>query len=448
MDEARLRSRPWHLALITERAARFHLAQGLDHSGRPLLVEACRLYRTWGAGAKVKQLFNDHPFVRTALTTSRVDTQTRSTMVSNDAVDVVSVLRASQALSSETQLDRLNMRLGKVLSAMTGATSVLLVVRDEDGRGWSVMHASEEAHPALPLDDAVARGLLPMTAFRYAERTREPLLLSEAGRDERFARDPFFHERPLCSMLLVPVLSHGQLRAVLVLENRLSRGAFSADRLDAVSMIAGQLSVSIDNAMLYASLERKVAERTAALEEANRRLEQISITDALTGLANRRRFNEAFEAEWLRARRAGTALGLAMIDVDHFKLYNDHYGHQGGDRCLRLVADAMKQGLRAGGDLVARYGGEEFVLLLPHADLKGTQTVAERVRATVESLNEPHEKSAHGIVTVSIGIVSIVPEGGLTPEQFIEMADAALYEAKRQGRNRIGLPELATTHAV
>src|SRR5690606_3747155 len=130
--------------------------------------------------------------------------------------------------------------------------------------------------------------------------------------------------------------------------------------------------------------------------------------------------------------------GLAMIDVDHFKLYNDHYGHQGGDECLRLVAEAMKVGLRAGSDLIARYGGEELVLLLPNADLAGTLVVAERGRKPVADQSEPHIKSSHGIVTVSIGIASLMPTPGTTITQFIDVADAALYEAKRAGRNRVG----------
>lgn len=440
MNDAQHRTRPWHRALITERAGMFHLAHGLEHSARPLLIEACVLYQNWGAQGKVRHMQQEHPFVRTA--SSKGSTLGRSTMVSSDAVDVMSVLRASQALSSETSLERLNARLGKVLGAMTGAATVVLALRSDDSQSWLVSSAQEGAQETRTLDDAVAHKMLPLSPFHYIERTREPLLLSEATRDERFARDPYFDGVEHSSMLLVPVLSHGDLRAVLVLENRLSKGAFSADRLDTVTLIAGQLAVSLDNALLYASLERKVAERTAALEEANLRLEQLSITDALTGLANRRRFNEALQAEWLRAQRTQWPIGFAIIDIDHFKLYNDHYGHQGGDACLKLVADAMKTGLREGGDLVARYGGEEFVLLLPNADLAGTYAVAERVRAAVAGKREPHVKSSHGIVTVSIGIVSFVPTDGANPEHYIELADAALYEAKKAGRNRIGRARL------
>jgi diguanylate cyclase (GGDEF)-like protein len=438
INEVQHRSRPWHRALIIERAGLFHLAHGLEHSGHPLLIQAAERYAEWGAQGKVRQLQGRYPFVREAMSSQRRTNAGRSTIVSSDAVDVLSVMRASQALSSETSLDRLNARVGKVLSAMTGAASVLMAIRTDDDLGWQVSSTQDDVYVTYSLDEAAARSLLPLTPFRYTERTREPLLLNEATRDERFARDPYFAGVAHCAMLFVPVLSHGALRAVLVLENRLTRAAFSSDRLDVVSMIAGQLAVSLDNAMLYASLERKVAERTAALEEANRRLEVLSITDALTGLNNRRRFNEAMETEWLRARRTRSPIGFAIIDIDHFKLYNDHYGHQGGDACLQAVAGVMKGCVRTGCDLVARYGGEEFVLLLPNTNLPGTLTVAERVRKAVLALQAPHAQSSHGVVTVSIGIVSFVPTEGATASQYIEMADAALYEAKRAGRNGVG----------
>jgi len=438
MDQVGAVTRPWQQALITERAAYFHFAQGLDRSAEPLLQSAFEGYQTWGAKAKVARLQEAHDFLRGPSEHRSRGATGRSTIVSTDMVDVLSVLRASQAISSETSLAALSDRVGKVLGAMTGAATVNLLVKPDERQGWLMQLPDTDGQARTePLELAAERGRLPLSVFHYAERTREVLLVPEATRDDRFARDPYFKGQAQCSLLMLPILSKGEMRACVMLENRLSRGAFSAERLDAVSMIAGQLAVSLDNALLYASLEQKVAERTAELEEANHRLELLSTTDALTGVANRRKFNEALDAEWLRARRARQPIGMVLIDIDHFKLYNDHYGHQGGDTCLQLVAASMKTGLRAGSDLIARYGGEEFVLLLPNTDLAGTLVVAERVRAAVEGRREPHLKSSHGIVTVSLGATSFVPGTDTRATQFVEVADQALYEAKRSGRNRV-----------
>ncbi len=126
-----------------------------------------------------------------------------------------------------------------------------------------------------------------------------------------------------------------------------------------------------------------------------------------------------------------------MIDIDFFKQYNDNYGHPAGDACLQLVAAAMKTGRRGGSDLVARYGGEEFVLLLPDTDLESTNLAADRVRAAIEAMAEPHAKSSYGIVTISVGVAALVPTNATKPPDLMNAADAALYDAKREGRNRV-----------
>jgi diguanylate cyclase (GGDEF)-like protein len=271
--------------------------------------------------------------------------------------------------------------------------------------------------------------------IRYTERTREPLLLEDATHDDRFSRDPYLTGVTCCSLMVVPILAQGQPRAMLLLENRLTRGAFTTDRLDAVHLIAGQLAVSLDNALLYTSLEHKVVERTDALARANQRLEQLAITDALTGLPNRRRLDEVLDTEWNRALRPKTPLAVAIIDIDHFKLYNDHYGHPAGDRCLHQVAAALAGNVRET-DFVARYGGEEFCLVMPDTHIAGAVIAAERVRIAVNELAEPHQASTNGFVTISIGVASVTPTTYDTLEDLIRHADTHLYEAKRGGRNR------------
>ena len=201
-------------------------------------------------------------------------------------------------------------------------------------------------------------------------------------------------------------------------------------------LIVGQLAVSLDNAQVHVSLERKVAERTEQLTLANQRLEQLSTTDPVTGVANRRRLEEVLDAEWRRAERSGRPLAMAMVDIDRFKWYNDRYGHAAGDRCLRIVATDLSGHVR-NGDVVARYGGEEFAVVMPDADLGTAICIAERLRTGIAALGEPAPSVDQPTVTVSIGAAAAVPSAGGTWDDLVKRADVELYNAKRAGRNQV-----------
>jgi hypothetical protein len=257
--EVETRQRPWHRALITERAGLFYLAHGVESIGRWLLAEARGCYEAWGATGKVRELDLAHPFLRPAVEDGPRPDHTHSGGVSSDDIDMLAILRASQALSSETSLQRLYTSVADQMRAITGATGVQLLLLDDDAQGWVLPATFGERDAPIAVQEAGARGLVPLTAFQYTERTREPLLVEDATRDDRFARDPYLADVDRCSLLVVPVIRQRVMRAVLLLENRLSSGAFSADRLDAVMLIARQLAVSLDNALLYRRLEDKVA---------------------------------------------------------------------------------------------------------------------------------------------------------------------------------------------
>ena len=162
----------------------------------------------------------------------------------------------------------------------------------------------------------------------------------------------------------------------------------------------------------------------------------LAATDKLTGLPNRRRFDEILEQEWRRCGRAAQPLSMLMIDVDQFKAYNDAYGHLGGDAVLSAIGLCLDEALRRGGDFAARYGGEEFVVILPEQTADDAAVLAERIRTLVADLRQPHAASFKGIVSVSIGIACLRPQAAQGPSDLIEAADGALYAAKAGGRDR------------
>jgi diguanylate cyclase (GGDEF)-like protein len=187
---------------------------------------------------------------------------------------------------------------------------------------------------------------------------------------------------------------------------------------------------------LNRDLDRLVAARTRQLEEANLKLREISITDSLTGLYNRRYFNEIFDREYRRAFREQRSLAVLMIDVDHFKVLNDTHGHQAGDACLAQVAEIIRTSVRRPPDLIARYGGEEFIALLPSTDLAGACCVAELVCFNIADSDIIHNE-ARMRVTVSIGVAAEIPTSAENSEKLLKLADERLYRAKEDGRNRV-----------
>ncbi|HEY5726085.1 MAG TPA: diguanylate cyclase [Vicinamibacteria bacterium] len=180
------------------------------------------------------------------------------------------------------------------------------------------------------------------------------------------------------------------------------------------------------------------------LTESNAQLERLSTLDTLTGLANRRRFDEVLRHEWRRSARDGTPLSLVFCDIDFFKNFNDGYGHLAGDECLGQVARAVSALSNRPGDLAARYGGEEFVLVLPGTGEEGALKLAERLRARIEELDIPHAHSPLAPrLTISLGVASTIPQPGSEPAELLAVADRALYAAKEEGRNRVKVLRLS-----
>lgn len=184
-------------------------------------------------------------------------------------------------------------------------------------------------------------------------------------------------------------------------------------------------------------MQRALVKLTEQLNVANEELQRLSMTDGLTGIANRRLFDDMLLREWRRCTRIGKPLSVVLLDVDHFKKYNDRYGHQAGDDCLKTVAREVAAAAPRPGDLAARYGGEEFVLVLGETDQEGAKRVAERICERVFGLKMMHEDSPYDYVTASCGVSSMIPKDSLSPDVLVKSADQALYQAKEQGRNRV-----------
>ncbi len=213
--------------------------------------------------------------------------------------------------------------------------------------------------------------------------------------------------------------------------------AFAAAALGALGFGAHRFRVrSLEQREMH--LQRLVAERTAELAQLNDDLLRLATQDGLTEIANHRRFKEVLAQEWRRSRRYSQPLSLLLVDVDRFKEYNDTYGHQAGDECLRRVAAALRETVRRPFDFVARYGGEEFAVLLPETETPGAMAVAERLRADIQGLGIEHSRApGAGCVTVSVGVATVRADDDVTPEELLRSADEALYRAKDGGRNRV-----------
>jgi two-component system chemotaxis family response regulator WspR len=242
------------------------------------------------------------------------------------------------------------------------------------------------------------------------------------------------------------------LRAVPVIvlsakeESRLKAHGFAVGANDYLVKLPDQLELlarlRYHSAGYVSRLQRdqaflRLRESQQELARANAALEQLAALDGLTGVANRRRFDEATRAEWQRALRNQKPLSLLLCDVDSFKLYNDSLGHQAGDLCLKKVAAVLTGQLKRPSDLAARYGGEEFAIVLPDTSLDGALQVAEACRAQLEALALEHPAVAGGVVTMSVGAAAMVPTKHNSLEQLIGAADKALYAAKDGGRNRV-----------
>lgn len=433
-------------AAAFERAARLLLSLGRERSAEGYLRGAHGVYNRWGARRKVEQLEEEFPLLREWRHALSCDpTDPLSTL------DLTSVMKASREISGEMVLDQLLQKTLAILLENAGGQWGCLIVRTEarcvveaailpepDERAAGVpMHSTLNDNHGNPI-------AMPMSVISQVFQRGEAIVLHDAATEGPFLNDPYTVNRRPRSVLCVPI-QRERFEAAVYMENNLTDGVFTEARVELVRLLAAQASVAIENARLYAqvqdyshTLEQKVAERTRELEELNEELQRLADRDGLTGVANRRSGNAYLQDTWLRLRREQQPLSVVMLDVDDFKRFNDNYGHQKGDECLILVAEALQDQMQRSTDMVVRYGGEEFLLILPNTDRDGAIQVAENARLAIEALNIRHDHSSTSDrITVSVGCATIVPDEDTSSEQLVYEADQALYKAKDDGRNRM-----------
>ncbi len=305
------------------------------------------------------------------------------------------MLRAvAELLSTETAIAELWPDLAEPVAALLDAQRVVVALRDDAGR-------------RIAFDSA-----LPDVA-KHADIEPGSLAADVLDRDETIARSG---------------------------DDGISVGApirFGTELLGAVVLLGVRADLTSVPLLESCALYIGVRIHGQGVQEETQRYVKLSLTDALTGIANRRKFDQTLETEWARARRDGTSLAIVMVDVDYFKAFNDQYGHQAGDLALRQVARAMAGCMQRPADLLARYGGEEFAAILPATDVAGATALAERLRSALVHLNVAHSESTLGQVSLSAGVAAARAIDGLTATDLVARADAALYDAKIAGRNRV-----------
>ena len=229
------------------------------------------------------------------------------------------------------------------------------------------------------------------------------------------------------SLISVPIIHQEKLWGLLCVEQYVFPRSWKRVEIKLLQRVAIELSIAIKQSQLYRELER-----------VNQDLAELATVDSLTKVANRRKFDKYLEVEWKRCIRENNFLSLILCDIDYFKLYNDTYGHQAGDRCLSQVARAIAKVVKRPADLVARYGGEEFAVILPNTNHLGAKYIAKQIRLQVEALKIPHINSDVDLyLTMSLGVAACIPDGSLDFSTLIEAADKGLYRAKELGRNRV-----------
>ena len=401
---------------------RAEFAVPIRHRGRTLGVLNLESPSPAGLTPHARQVFTSiAEQVAGAIEGARLDAALR------EHTRVMEILNRLSRLA--TQSDDLHTLLRQVtdyLAAELGVAAASVLVLDDSGRKFVIETMSGDIALGIP---GGGEWFTDVGVCGRCARLGEPQLVYADGGDPDYVPG----HPDIRAEYVVPIRYHGRTLGVLNLESAV-RESFTPQVQSLCRAVADQVAGAIHIAIV----NRELAEANDKLKRANLELHRISSYDALTGVPNRRRLDEVLAHEWRWAQRTGRPLTLMLADLDHFKALNDTHGHLRGDECLKLVAQALADGLMRPADFVARYGGEEFALVLPDLEAEQAQSYAESLRTRVEALRLAHGSSpVSRHVTLSLGVASLVASGGRPHSELVAAADAALYAAKRAGRNKV-----------
>lgn len=465
-----------NVAIGSELTAKLYFNKGFDLIGEAYIEKAMHVYKKWGAFTKVNEINNKYFDSTSALPsvgTNQIVGANGNMLTTNSTsstspcfMDLDAIMKASHTISKELVLENILENLMKIAIENAGAQKGFLFM-EKNGR--FVVEAEglvnqDIVQVSLPTKDEETFGV-PISIINYVSRTEKSVVLDNAGVDSKFGNDCYIQNYRPKSILSIPIIHKGKLVGILYLENNLTTGVFTSERIEVLKLLTVQAATSIENAVMYKkikelnlNLEDKIEERTkevhykneqlkAEIEERkkigvereklldelnrnNKLLEKLAITDGLTGLYNHKYIVEKLSDIVNESKRHSKKLAIIMFDLDNFKGINDEFGHQIGDDVLVRVALILKEILRSE-DIIGRYGGEEFLIVLPNTDVESAYSVAERIRRNIMNYIRINGELA---VTISGGIGTLAYEDA---SQLIKKADQLLYKAKRNGRNKI-----------
>lgn len=436
-------------ALANELCAKFYKNKNILHLSGYYFKNAMNLYEYWGALSKVQ-------FIQSRYSSLLVSNKITGSSIVNSEVgtllDLESILEAQNQISSQIFLDKLLETLMKTVFTISGADKGYFLSVNNNEYNIEAFTQLRSNNIEIEITNNSISYNIPDSIINYVIRAKRNLLIDEINLNERLMMDDYFKENRPKSILAIPIIRLSEINGVLYLENNQSTEVFNPNRIKILNLISSQIAISLDNANVHKNLEDIVKKRTETLNEKNRELERLTHElkekneqlnvlanrDPLTDLYNRRQFFNLAEILFKNAERTRVPVTVIMIDIDYFKKFNDTYGHQVGDECLKKVALVINNFFKRENDITGRYGGEEFIGMLIDVDEENAIRIANELCNAVLQLALPNSNSdSNDYVTISVGLTTSIPDIDRELSYFIRLADKALYEAKLQGRNRV-----------